>query len=64
MLLDEGQQNGRCIEVIDRHVEKTLNLPGMKVHSYDPVRTDPGDQISHQTRRDRDPGLFFLSWRP
>jgi hypothetical protein len=47
-LLDIVGKQRRGVEIIDRNIEKPLNLPGMQIHRQHPVGTRLGDQIGHQ----------------
>ncbi len=46
---DDG---GRGEEVVDRHVEEALDLPGVKIHREHPVAARGGDEVRHELGRD------------
>jgi|GEM_PF-5461117 hypothetical protein len=45
--------------MVDRNVEKSLQLLGMQVHGEQPVHAGGHQEICHQLRRDRDARLVF-----
>jgi hypothetical protein len=53
---DVEREDRRGVEVVDRHVEEALNLPGVQIHGQHPV--DPGlvDQVGDQLGGDRRAG--------
>ncbi len=54
-------QHRRGIQVIDRHVEKTLNLCGVQIHRQHPIGAGARDDVGHQLRGDRHPaGVFAI----
>ncbi len=54
-----GAENRYAEQVIDRNVEKALNLGGMQVHRQNPVRAGGGDHIRDQLCGDRLAGAGF-----
>ena len=56
-------EHRRRVEVIDRNVEKALDLGGVQVHRQHAVGPGPGDQVGHQLGRDRHPA-FVLAILP
>jgi hypothetical protein len=56
-------QDRRREQVIDRDVEKALQLRGMQIDDQRAVRARCGQQISHQLRGNRNP-RFVLSILP
>ncbi len=53
--LEMGDKNRQGHEVVDRDVEKTLDLGGVKVDGQDPGETGRFQQVGEQARRDGDP---------
>ena len=56
-------EHRRRVEVIDRHVEKALNLGGVQVHRQHAVGPGPRDEIGHELGRDRH-AAFVLAVLP
>ena len=56
-IVAESKKGG---QLIDRDVEKPLNLLGMKVYRQHPAGPGHGDKVSYQTGCYRHPGLVFL----
>src|SRR3569623_1388096 len=52
---DVAEQNGRGVDVVHRHVEKTLDLVGVQIDGEHTVGTDAGDHVGHHLGRDRHP---------
>ena len=52
-------KNRRRVEVIHRHVEKSLNLLRVQVHRQHAIRAGRGQHVRNQLRRDRHPRLVF-----
>src|SRR6266480_3284953 len=47
-------------QLIDRYVEKALDLAGVHIHGKDALRSGDGDAVSNQTGRNGDTRLIFL----
>ena len=56
-------QHRRRVQVVDRHVEKALNLGGVQVHRQHAIGAGPRDQVGHQLGRDRH-AAFVLAVLP
>ena len=55
-ILHIGNENAARIQMIDRNVEKPLNLIGVQIHRHDPVDARRSQQIGHQLGSYRDAG--------
>jgi len=53
------QQDWQGVEVVHRHVEEPLNLPGMKVHREHAISTGGTDEICRELSRYRHSRLIF-----
>ena len=54
-IFNVGNEYAAHIEMIDRDIEKSLNLVGMQVHGHDPVDAGGAQQIGNQFGSDRNP---------
>src|SRR3569623_1493596 len=52
---DVAEQNRRGVDVVHRHVEKTLDLVGMQIDGAHTVGAAAGDHVGHHLGRDRHP---------
>ena len=59
LVLEIPRQGRSCIQMVDRHVKKALDLRGVQVHCQDPIGTGSGDQIRNQLGRDRSATLVL-----
>ncbi len=57
VMLDIQRKDGCCIQVVDRDVEKALDLGCVQVQRQHPVDPRLGDQVRHQLGADRRAGL-------
>src|SRR5690606_15086045 len=48
---DVAQQNGACVDVVDRDVEETLDLVGVQVHGHDAVNAHHLQHVGHDLGR-------------
>ncbi len=60
LLLHVLAERRRSHQVIGRDAEETLDLRGMQVHHHHSIGASCMQEIGHQARRDRDPGLVLL----
>ena len=58
-LLEVIHQHRRCEQMVNRNIEKPLQLRRMRIDHQRPVRTRRGQQVRHQLRRNRDPRLVL-----
>ena len=58
------RQDGHRGQLVHRHIEEPLNLRRVQVHGQHPVGPGGGQQVRHQPRRYRHPGLVFLVGSP
>ena len=63
LVLEMIDQHRRGVEVIDRHIEKTLDLGGVQVERQHAIGAGARDQIGHQLGGDRHPA-FVLAILP
>lgn len=57
---DPSQRAGFRVQIIDGHVEETLDLAGVQIHGDDMVAPGGLEHIRHQLRRDGRPRLILL----
>lgn len=55
-LLKVFEQDGRCIDIVDRDVEEALNLVGVDVHDQDTIDADAFEDVGDHTCGDGDTG--------
>ena len=60
---DEVVEHRGGVQVVDRHVEKALNLRRVQVHRQHAVGPGPRDEVGHQLGRDRH-AAFVLAVLP
>lgn len=60
MIPDPPQCAGLCIQIIYRHVEKSLNLRGVEIHRDDVVTPSGLQHIGDKLRRDWRSALVLL----
>ena len=56
---DVLEQDGSGVEVVDRDIEETLDLPSVEVHREDPLDSSGGEEIGDQLGGDGDARLVF-----
>ncbi len=56
-------EHRRGVQVVDRHIEKALNLGGVQVHRQHAVGAGPRDEVRHELGRDRH-AAFVLAILP
>ena len=52
--LDEGDEDRRCIEMVDGNIEESLDLVGVEVHGYEAVDACGAKQVGNQLGGDGD----------
>ena len=60
VLLDVRNHERLRVQIVDRNVEKPLDLTGVQVHGDDMVTPGYGEHVSHQLRRNWGPRLVLL----
>ena len=60
VLLDVRNHQRLRVQVVDRDVEKPLDLTGVQVHGNDMVAPGDGEHVGHQLRGDGGPRLVLL----
>lgn len=57
--LNIWQQDVAGIEVVDRHIEESLDLVGMQIHGDETVDTGYAEQVSYELGTDAHTGLVL-----
>ena len=60
ILADPFQHTRFGIQIVNRHIEESLNLARMEIHSYDMIASSSLQHVGHQLGGDRSTALVFL----